>query len=158
MANEILPQNGIKEIAKQIFGKMKIFDTASNTTAFTSSDVADGNASSWTTVTPVATGETHAGIFAKMSQMFKNIRYLYSLASHKVLFFENQSVSARTGDILTLNDSSITADHIVTECVWGNQSYITSDVTWTTSDGRLVLNGTCTTATTVTLTLVKKDN
>lgn len=56
-------------------------DTASNTVAFTSSDVADGNASSWTSVTTLATGETHASLMAKMSKMFKNIRYLYSLVS-----------------------------------------------------------------------------
>ncbi len=49
------------------------------TTTFTSSDVADGSVTSWTSVTPVATGETHSSIFAKMSQMFKNVRYLYKM-------------------------------------------------------------------------------
>ena len=77
---------------------------------------------------------------------------------NKTLFFPNKDVTATTGNILVLNDSRITADHIVTEVVWGNSSYITSDVTWTTAAGSLTLNGTCTTATTVTVTLVKKDN
>lgn len=46
---------------------------------FTSSDVADGNATAWTSVTPLASGEVHSSIFAKISQMFKNIRYLYKM-------------------------------------------------------------------------------
>ena len=76
----------------------------------------------------------------------------------KVLRFDNLAVSAGTGNIATKNDSAITADHVVVECVWGNPSYITTDVTATTTAGSLVLNGTCTTATTATVTLVKKDN
>lgn len=54
-------------------------DSADSTVTFTSSDVADGSASAWTSVTKVASGETHKSIFAKMSQMFKNIRYLYKM-------------------------------------------------------------------------------
>lgn len=46
---------------------------------FTSSDVADGSATAWTSVTPLASGEVHSSIFAKISQMFKNIRYLYKM-------------------------------------------------------------------------------
>lgn len=78
--------------------------------------------------------------------------------SNMVLRFEGITVSALTGDIATVSDSRITADHVVAECVWGNPSYITTDVTATTSAGSLVLNGTCTTATTATVTLVKKMN
>lgn len=46
---------------------------------FTSSDVADGSATAWTGVNPLTSGETNKSIFAKLSQMFKNIRYLYKL-------------------------------------------------------------------------------
>ena len=74
------------------------------------------------------------------------------------LRFENVAVSATTGDIATITDARITADHVVVECVWGNASAITTDVTCTTSAGSLVLNGTCTAATTATVTLVKKCN
>ena len=56
-----------------------IHDTQNSVATFTSSDVADGSATSWTTVTKVDSGETHKSIFAKMSQMFKNIRYLYKM-------------------------------------------------------------------------------
>lgn len=78
--------------------------------------------------------------------------------ANNCLRFENVTVSATTGDIATITDARITADHVVAECVWGNASAITTDVTCTTSAGSLVLNGTCTAATTVTVTLVKKCN
>ena len=74
------------------------------------------------------------------------------------LMFKDQAVTATTGDIATITDSRITANHVVVDCVWGNASAITTDVTWTTSAGSLVLNGTCSTATTVTVTLVMKQN
>lgn len=74
------------------------------------------------------------------------------------LLFKDQAVTATTGDIATITDSRITENHVVVECVWGNSSAITTDVTWTTSVGKLVLNGTCSTATTVTVTLVMKQN
>lgn len=54
-------------------------DTAENTIAFTSSDVADGSASAWTSVSKLSSGEKHASLFAKVSQMFKNVRYLYKM-------------------------------------------------------------------------------
>lgn len=54
-------------------------DTASNVTSFTSGDVADGLASSWTSVATLKSGEKHTSLFAKMSQMFKNVRYLYKM-------------------------------------------------------------------------------
>lgn len=54
-------------------------DTASNVTSFTSSDVADGSAPSWTDVATLTSGETHTSLFTKISQMFKNVRYLYKM-------------------------------------------------------------------------------
>lgn len=78
--------------------------------------------------------------------------------ANNCLRFENVTVSATIGDIATITDSRITADHVVVECGWGNASAITTDVTCTTSAGSAVLNGTCTAATTATVTLVKKCN
>ena len=54
-------------------------DTAENTATFTSSDVANGSASAWTTVSKLSSGEKRSSIFAKVSQMFKNVRYLYKM-------------------------------------------------------------------------------
>lgn len=45
---------------------------------FTSSDVADGSATAWTSVDALTSGENNKNIFAKISQMFKNIRFLYA--------------------------------------------------------------------------------
>lgn len=78
--------------------------------------------------------------------------------ANDTLFFKDKAVTATTGDILVINDDRITTDHVLTECVWGNSSYITTNVTWTTAAGSLTLNGTATAATTATVTLVKKDN
>lgn len=70
-------------------------DTKDNVTTFTSSDVADGQATDWTSVTPLASGEKHSSIFAKVSQMFKNIRFLYKMLG--------------TTDISSLGDGSVTS-------------------------------------------------
>lgn len=75
-----------------------------------------------------------------------------------VLYFTNVACSATTGDIAAISNSAITADHILTSCIFAAPSYITTNVTWTTSSGSCVLNGTCTAATTADILLVKKDN
>lgn len=62
--------------------------------AFTSSDVADGGATAWTGVNPLTSGETNKSIFAKLSQMFKNIRYLYKMLG--------------TTDISSIGDGTVT--------------------------------------------------
>ena len=74
------------------------------------------------------------------------------------LYFTAVAVSATTGDIATVTNASITADHVVAECVFANPSAITTDVTWTTASGSLTLNGTCASATTANIVLVKKNN
>ena len=77
-------------------------DTAENTTTFTSSDVADGSASAWTNVSKLSSGEKHSSIFAKMSQMFKNVRYLYKmLGTTDISKIGNGTC---TGAISSLND------------------------------------------------------
>lgn len=73
------------------------------------------------------------------------------------LYFTNIACAAATGDFATISDAKITEDSVVSECVFANPSAVTSDVTWTTSSGSLVLNGTCSTATTVNLVLVKTN-
>ena len=74
------------------------------------------------------------------------------------LYFSSQACSALTGDFCTISNANITANHVVAEAVFANPSAITTDVTWTTASGSLVLNGTCSTATTVNIVLVKKNN
>jgi hypothetical protein len=69
-------------------------DTADSTATFTCSDVADGDAAAWTNVPALTSGETHKSLFAKMSQMFKNIRYLYKMLG--------------TTDISSIGDGTVT--------------------------------------------------
>ncbi len=74
------------------------------------------------------------------------------------LYFSGQACSALTGNFCTISNANITANHVVAEAVFANPSAITTDVTWTTASGSLVLNGTCSTATTVNVVLVEKTN
>lgn len=87
------------------------------------------------------------------------IQTLTNQAENKVLYLTGIACSATTGNFVSYSNSAITADHVLAECVFANPLRITStDVTWTTASGSLVLNGTCSTATTVNVVLVKKDN
>lgn len=86
------------------------------------------------------------------------IKTLTNKANNKVLYLTEIACSATTGNFTSYSNSAITADHVLAECVFANPSAITTDVTWTTASGSLVLNGTCSTATTVNVVLVKKDN
>ena len=47
--------------------------------AYTSSDVAQANATTWTNVDPILNTEQHRSIFSKLTSMIKNIRYLYNI-------------------------------------------------------------------------------
>lgn len=69
-------------------------DSKSNTVTFTSNDVADGSATSWTSVTKLESGISHATFFQRVSQMFKNIRYLYKVLG--------------TADISSIGDGTLT--------------------------------------------------
>ena len=51
--------------------------TPSNTGTFDGTSEDDASPSSWTTVSALTSGETNGSIFTKISQMFKNIRFLY---------------------------------------------------------------------------------
>ena len=74
------------------------------------------------------------------------------------LYFTNVTVTATTGDIVSLSNSAITANFVLANITFANQGAISGDVTWTTASGSLKLNGTCTTATTADIVLVLKNN
>ena len=54
-----------------------------------------------------------------------------------------------------VSDANITSDHVVIECVFSNPKAIASDVTWTTSNGKITLNGTMQGETTADIVLGK---
>lgn len=74
------------------------------------------------------------------------------------LYFTSVACAATTGNFATKSDANITANHVVVSVEYANPSAITSDVTWTTASGSITLNGTCASATTCNLVLVKKSN
>lgn len=93
---------------------------------FTSSDVADGSATAWTGVNPLTSGETNKSIFAKLSQMFKNIRYLYKmLGTTDISSIGNGTV---TGGISSLNDSLVTLQTSVDTITSGTMTSIVGTV------------------------------
>lgn len=65
------------------------------------------------------------------------------------------SVAAFSAFPKTVNDSRITADHVLLNCSFGNEAAITSDVTWTTNAGNIVLRGTIEGETTAQIVLGK---
>lgn len=92
-------------------------DSKNDTTTFTSSDVADGSASTWTSVNVLASGEKHSSIFAKVSQMFKNVRYLYktltALNTNKLQIVECSTARSTAAKEVTLANFTLeTGAHI----------------------------------------------
>ena len=78
---------------------------------------------------------------------------------NRVLWFPGVTVSATTGNIVTINDSRITTAHVLALCTWGSDSSITALTSWSTETaGQLTINGTCSAATTADILLVKKNN
>ena len=85
-------------------------------TTFTSNDVADANATSWTAVAALTSGLTHTVLFQRVSQMFKNVRYLYKvLGTTDISKIGNGTVK---GAISTLSQNKA-ANEVVSD-VWSS--------------------------------------
>ena len=87
-------------------------DSKANKVTFTSNDVADGEATSWTIVSKLTSGITHAAFFQRVSQMFKNVRYLYKMLGTTDISGIGDGTCS--GAISTLN-SNLT--HITNNCL-----------------------------------------
>ena len=113
--NKIKVENTIYDIAP----------SSTSTNDFTSTDVADGSATSWTTVSPLTSGETTGSILNKISSMFSNIRYLYA----------NSGGSSSTNINVTLNSSDWTLNNI--------SGYYTQSITsqGITSNSKIKIDG-----------------
>lgn len=88
----------------------------------------------------------------------EQLNSLNEALTKQTLYFTSVACSATTGNFATVSNANISADHVVVECTFANPSAITTDVTWTTANGSLTLNGTCASATTANITLSKKGN
>lgn len=86
------------------------WDSAEETITFTSDDDAQGNATSWTSVPMIESGEKHKSIFNKFTTMIKNIRYLYNmLGTTDISSIGSGTVTSALGNLNTrvgtLNDA-----------------------------------------------------
>lgn len=121
-----------------------------------------GSAASRNATSSITSGSTdliESGAVNSLKQTLENdIGDIETAIANNVLYFTSQACSALTGDFCTISNAIITANHVVAEVVFANPKAITTNVTWTTASGSLKLNGTCSTATTVNIVLVKKTN
>ena len=78
-------------------------DSKDNITTFTSSDTS--TVSEWTDVETISSGETHASIFSKISQMVKNVRYLWKLIGKTDISKIGDGTA--TGALSTLNTNKL---------------------------------------------------
>lgn len=73
-------KTGVVELTAEDVGAVAAEgDTAENTIAFTSNDTIDADATSWTVVSKLESGIKHSTFAQRISQMFKNVRYLYKM-------------------------------------------------------------------------------
>lgn len=72
-------QGNVNLTPEQIGAVAEDGDASGTTVAFASSDTPDADVSAWTSVATLTSGEKHSSLFAKVSQMFKNVRYLYKM-------------------------------------------------------------------------------
>ena len=72
-------QGNVNLTPEQIGAVAEDGDASDTTVAFASSDTPDADASAWTSVATLESGEKHVSLFSKISQMFKNTRYLYKM-------------------------------------------------------------------------------
>jgi hypothetical protein len=112
---------------------------------------------------PITTGDalatTGAGAnITAADDVTTQISSVNEALSKQTLYFTSVACAATTGNFATVSNANISADHVVVECTFANPSAITTDVTWTTANGSLTLNGTCVSATTANITLSKKGN
>ena len=81
----------------------KTGDSKDNITTFTSND--STSVSEWSDVEAISSGETHASIFSKMSQMFKNVRYLWKLMGKSDISKIGDGTA--TGALSSLNENKL---------------------------------------------------
>lgn len=103
-------------------------DTANNTVAFTSGD--NTSPTAWTDVALLKSGEKHSSIMAKISNMFKNIRWLYKVLGtadisaigdgtvRGAIATQNSNLAKQSEDISELNNALATLIKIKTKTVY----------------------------------------
>lgn len=144
-------------------GNIRELDTnkANTTDVYTQTEIDAALAEKAPLASPALTGTPTAPTASSgtSTTQIATTAYVRGEVSKEILYFYQQSVSAATSaQIMRIADSRITANTVVLECTFANPSYITSDVSWTSSAGAIVFSGTCTAATTANVTLGQKGN
>ena len=163
----ILNISGVDNDVKDVFTRDMVCDVTETSTV-ASRPYAAGDTFIWTdrkvyrAKTAISSGATLSaasnGNIEEAGSVENQLGTLKQALLTQALYFTSVACSATTGNFLTKSDANITADHVVAECTFANPSAITTDVTWTTASGSVTLNGTCASATTANLVLVKKGN
>lgn len=78
---------------------------------------------------------------------------LNAINGAKLMRFPTASVSATTGDIVSISNENINGNWVLVRCVFQSPVNIPSDVTWTSASGSFKLNGTCRSAMTADITI-----
>ncbi len=87
------------------------YDTYRDTVAFTSGDSSDSSATSWTSVSTLSSGLTHATLLNRISTMMKNTRYLknqisgltkYKFSSYAAVWSGSQDITSNNYSIITV--------------------------------------------------------
>ena len=156
-ANETAFRRGDVNITADDIGALATDgDSKSNTVTFTSDDVSDKDATSWTNVDTLESGITHATFFQRVSQMFKNVRYLYKmLGSTDISGIGDGTV---TGGLNTLNSN---LSNILNNKLGSNvdiSSYTDSNPYITPSDGYIRIGSDTATSGEIRVIIMSKNN
>ena len=101
-------------------------DSKDNTVTFTSADATTSDV--WTDVAVLATGEKHSSLFAKISTMFKNIRYIYT---H---FIKSENILDTLEEIVANTQSGKVAGALAVKELNSNLTVEDKTITWTTQN------------------------
>lgn len=110
-------------------------DSKDNIVTFESSDSTTADA--WTDVAVLATGEKHSSLFAKISTMFKNIRYIYT---H---FIKSENILETLEEIVANTQSGKVAGALAVKELNSNLSDIGKSCCFQQSNTTNVTNGYC---------------
>ena len=104
----------------EIEERLNSWDTKENTVTFESSD--EETPDSWTDVEVLKTGEKHSSLFAKISTMFKNIRYIYT---H---FIKSEDILDTLEEIIANTEKGKVAGALAVKQLNSNLSSVSSDL------------------------------
>lgn len=134
------------------------------TGGFSSSDTAQASATGWTNVGQITTSDNHASIFTKITQMAKNVRYLYNVLgtgfstgstvknqidgkaaanhSHKVAQLPTSSTQVNSNDYIPTSALIYSMNQTLTSLNDASTKIKSQDISITNSNGYTFNTGT----------------